>query len=228
MARAQNKGRREQRRLQHKDLGRAQLLDAAEEVFGLKGFHDTSLKEIAERAEYSVGSVYSFFASKDDLFRQIFIRRGSQFMTGMAQVVDQDRSPRELLHALVEFQVEFFRKHKRFGRLFLRYSSSALMSDERLADSAVTDNYEEAMRRQAELFAYGQRVGELQKGDPVVLARMLSGVVSAFQALDPAVMSDDPAARTLMSTDELHGLVDRTFVVEPTENRSAARLSRLK
>ena len=74
---------REQRRLHHQDLSRTQLLDAAEEVFGRKGFHDTTLKEVAELAEFSVGSVYSFFANKDDLFRQIFVRRGDEFMDGL-------------------------------------------------------------------------------------------------------------------------------------------------
>ncbi|HEX6238473.1 MAG TPA: helix-turn-helix domain-containing protein, partial [Acidimicrobiales bacterium] len=73
-------GRREQRRLRHQDVSRAQFLDAAEEVFGRKGFHNTTLKEVAELAEFSVGSVYSFFESKDDLFRQIFVRRGEEFM----------------------------------------------------------------------------------------------------------------------------------------------------
>jgi len=36
--------RREQRRRQHHELSRAQLLDAAEEVFGRKGFYETTLK----------------------------------------------------------------------------------------------------------------------------------------------------------------------------------------
>src|SRR5690606_41086861 len=40
--------RREQRRLQHQDLSRNQLLDAAEEIFGAKGFHDTTLKRSEE------------------------------------------------------------------------------------------------------------------------------------------------------------------------------------
>src|SRR5688500_14139506 len=80
--------RREQRRLLHQDLSRAQLLDAAEEVFGEKGFHDTTLKEIAELAEFSVGSVYSFFENKDDLFPNVFLRRGSEFLPGMDAVVN--------------------------------------------------------------------------------------------------------------------------------------------
>jgi len=43
--------RRELRRSQHHDLSRSQLLDAAEEVFGTKGFHEATLREVAERAK---------------------------------------------------------------------------------------------------------------------------------------------------------------------------------
>ena len=49
-------------------LTRSQLLDAAAEVFGEKGFAGASLDEIAERAGRTKGAVYSNFASKDDLF----------------------------------------------------------------------------------------------------------------------------------------------------------------
>ena len=46
------KSRREQRRIQQQDLSRRQLLDAAELVFSSKGYHDATLKEIAEVAEF--------------------------------------------------------------------------------------------------------------------------------------------------------------------------------
>src|SRR5438445_13745217 len=97
--------RREQRRLLHQDLSRTQLLDAAEEVFGRKGFHETTLKEVAELAEFSVGSVYSFFENKDDLFRQIFLRRGEEWMAGAAAVFGSSADPRSQLHDLVEFEI---------------------------------------------------------------------------------------------------------------------------
>src|SRR6478736_5642090 len=81
--------RREQRRQQHQALSRLQLLDAAEDVFGRKGFYDTTLKEIADLAEFSVGSVYSFFENKDDLFLSVFLRRGAEMLPGMQAIVDQ-------------------------------------------------------------------------------------------------------------------------------------------
>src|SRR6476619_5040020 len=95
-------GRRHERRLLHQDLSRSQLLDAAEEVFGQKGFHATTLKEVAELAEFSVGSVYSFFENKADLYLSVFLRRGAEFMPGMRDVVQSGRNPLEQLHALVD------------------------------------------------------------------------------------------------------------------------------
>jgi len=158
--------RREVRRLQQQDVSRNQLLDAAEEVFGEKGFHDTTLKEVAELAEFSVGSVYSFFESKDDLFRQIFERRGAEFMPGLKDALgDPKGDPVEQLHALVDFEVGFFRAHPRFGRLYLRYSSAITLSPDRELDMVMQERYEEAMALQAGLFRRGQRAGTLRKGD---------------------------------------------------------------
>lgn len=47
---------------------RADLLAAARRVFLARGFHAATLEEIAERAGYTKGAVYSNFAGKDDLF----------------------------------------------------------------------------------------------------------------------------------------------------------------
>jgi AcrR family transcriptional regulator len=203
--------RREQRRLLHQDLSRTQLLDAAEEVFGRKGFHETTLKEVAELAEFPVGSVYSFFENKDDLFRQIFLRRGEEWMGGAGAVFGSDADPRTQLHDLVEFEVGFFRRYPHFGRLFLRYSSATLPLDVREIDPTVARRYDEAMRLQADLFRRGQAAGQLCAGDPDVLSRLLSGIISAYQALDPAVMSDETAPAERLPLDDLHHIVERAF-----------------
>ena len=206
--------RREERRLRQQDVSRSQLLDAAEEVFGRKGFHDTTLKEVAELAEFSVGSVYSFFDSKDDLFRQIFLRRGAEFMPGMHAVLDDaGAEPVAQLHALIDFQVGFFRSHPHFGRLYLRYSNATMQSADREIDVAMRERYEEAMRLQAALVERGQRAARFRTGDPEVLARLFSGLMAAYQALDPAVVSDDPDAGERLALDELHEIVEDALVV---------------
>lgn len=204
--------RREERRQRHQSLSRAQLLDAAEEVFGNKGYYETTLKEIAELAEFSVGSVYSFFENKDDLFRQIFLRRGEEFVPKLREVLAPDAgTPLDQLHRLVDFEVGWFRANRHFGRLYLRHSSATMLSTDRDVDAAMAANYDEAMRLQADLFRRGQAADQLRAGDPEVLARLFSGLVAAFQALDPAVVSDAPEVAERYPLSELHDLVEATF-----------------
>lgn len=203
---------REQRRQRHQDLSRAQFLDAAEEIFGRKGFHDTTLKEVAELAEFSVGSVYSFFESKDDLFRQIFVRRGAEFMAGLHEVLDDaSGDPLTQLHALVDFQVGFFRSRPHFGRVFLRHSSALRIFAEREIDELVLERFGEAMRMQAALFRRGQDAGVFRAGDPDVLSRLLLGIMSSYQSVDPAVVDDDPGPERL-PVDDLQAIVEAAFL----------------
>ncbi|HEX3567716.1 MAG TPA: TetR/AcrR family transcriptional regulator [Acidimicrobiales bacterium] len=203
--------RRELRRERHQDLSRTQLLDAAERVFGEKGFHDATLNEIAELAEYSVGSVYSFFAGKEDLFSQVFVRRGEEFMPAMRDIVEGTGSPTDKLHRLVDFQVGFFRDHRRFARLFLRYVNVALVSEPSELDASIAGNYDESMRLQTELISRGQRSGEFHPGDPEVLAHLFSGLIASYQALDPSVVSDEPDPVERLSLVDLHQMVGRAF-----------------
>jgi AcrR family transcriptional regulator len=210
--------RRLQRRRQHQELSRAQLLDAAEEIFARKGYHETTLREVAELAEFSVGSVYSFFANKDDLFLSVFLRRGDEFMPELRDLVAGDGSPLERLHRLVDFEVGFFRKHPHFGRLYLRTSSITRSSPDSDLDRSLAANFVEAMALQAQLIGEGQEAGQLRPGDPAVLARVLSGMVAAYQSMDPAVVSGDPAHEAL-ALEDLHAMVEGAFALARRRGR---------
>jgi hypothetical protein len=87
-----------------------------------------------------------------------------------------------------------------------------MLSSERTIDEVMAGNYEESMRLQAALFERGQAAGEFRPGDPEVLARLFSGIISAYQALDPAVLSDAPGAAERFPLAELHDLVESAFV----------------
>lgn len=202
---------RDRRRRQARELSREQILDAAEEVFARKGFHDATVKEIAAAAEFSVGGVYSFFPEKDDLFVQLFLRRGSEFMDGMRAVLAESGSPRERMHELAEFQVTFFREHANFGKLFLRTNGVTLGDLDSKVDRTALENVSEAMNLQAKLFRDGQDAGELRAGDPDVLARLFSGLVSAYQAADPQVVGSGELTGTGLPLEELHEILDAAF-----------------
>ncbi|HEY5154818.1 MAG TPA: hypothetical protein VIJ47_08795, partial [Acidimicrobiales bacterium] len=121
-------------------------------------------------------------------------------------------TPLDQLHALVDFEVGFFRQHRHFGRLYLRAFSTSRPAPEMPESPLLADNLQTAMELQSDVFARGQQAGELRSGDPLVLARLFSGLVAAYQSLDPAVMADDPQPAERLPLADLHDMVARAFV----------------
>jgi AcrR family transcriptional regulator len=68
-------------RMERREKTRQDLLTAAETCFVTRGFHATSVDEVAERAGYTKGAVYSNFASKEDLFFGVYQRRVDHVLT---------------------------------------------------------------------------------------------------------------------------------------------------
>lgn len=181
---------REQRRQVHQDLSRNQLLDAAEEIFGLKGFHATTLKEVAELADFSVGSVYSFFENKDDLYAHVWLRRGAEFLPAFERLVDSVTDGLDGLVAIAEFEIAFFRDRPAFSRLYIRSTGSVLPVAGEAAPTLVEGNASRALDLEARVIALGQSQGRIRPGDSAALARMFTAMVQAFQAMDPAVVEE--------------------------------------
>jgi len=74
-------------RRQSQERTRQRLLDVAVEVFMEKGFARASVEEIAERAGYSKGAVYSNFASKEDLALAVLDRRSEQQLAVLSELI---------------------------------------------------------------------------------------------------------------------------------------------
>lgn len=63
-------GRRERKKLNTRDA----LLRAAQEVLLERGYHDAGVDDIADRADAAVGCVYTYFGSKQGMFRALVER----------------------------------------------------------------------------------------------------------------------------------------------------------
>ncbi len=59
------------RRQREKEQRQRTILDAAEKLFVEKGYHKTSITEIADLSEVSVGTVYFHFKNKEDLLARL-------------------------------------------------------------------------------------------------------------------------------------------------------------
>jgi AcrR family transcriptional regulator len=59
------------RTIRHRLADRALLLEAAERAFAERGYHGTAMRDIARASGFSVGGVYQFYDSKDDLYLEV-------------------------------------------------------------------------------------------------------------------------------------------------------------
>ncbi len=61
------------------------ILDAALELFRVRGFRRTSMEDIAEAAEIAKGTLYLYFRSKEELFAALSQRLGERILEAMDQ-----------------------------------------------------------------------------------------------------------------------------------------------
>ena len=57
------------------DRTRAALIEAAYQLFNNKGYHATSMRDIADAAGLALGGIYNHFQSKEDIFVAMLIER---------------------------------------------------------------------------------------------------------------------------------------------------------
>jgi AcrR family transcriptional regulator len=62
------------------DQTRTRILDAAGEVFGLRGYHGASIIEITRQAGVGLGTFYLYFPSKLDIYKQLLRSLQSEFI----------------------------------------------------------------------------------------------------------------------------------------------------
>jgi AcrR family transcriptional regulator len=78
----------------------AQILDAALEVFSEKGFEGARMEDIAEAAGVSKATIYLYFPSKVEVFREM-IRRAIDGLARATLETEQKGPPPQALRALI-------------------------------------------------------------------------------------------------------------------------------
>lgn len=176
---------REERRRIRIEMTRAQVLDAAESAFAATGFHNATIKSIAERCEIAVGTLYALFEDKESLYEAVLRRRGDELKKLIDAKAAESGSHETRLVELAELQIRFFREHPDWTTL-----ASALLSGSRAATgrNESTRLYEPGQKVVADVLASviarGQADGHLRSGDPRALALIYLGMLETFHRLD--------------------------------------------
>ena len=98
-------GSRERREREKEEL-RQKILDVARELFATNGYEQTTMRTIADRIEYSVTAIYSHFADKETLLRELCEEDFAELAARMETAM-QAPSPAERLVRTGELYVDF-------------------------------------------------------------------------------------------------------------------------
>ena len=93
------------------------LLDAAEAEFGERGFHEASVSGITRRAGTALGSFYTYFDTKDDVFRALVKDMSERVKTEVGSAIGPDLSSLDVESTALSAFLEFVRTHKEIYRI---------------------------------------------------------------------------------------------------------------
>ncbi len=103
----------------------ALILQAAEDVIAEKGYHDTSIDEIAARVGIAKGTVYLHFPSKDDLVVALCEREMDVFLRSVQQVTQENASARTRLSNILGIAYGRL-EHERTPLFLILFSSASV------------------------------------------------------------------------------------------------------
>lgn len=78
------------------------LFDAARELFLEQGFRKTNVAAITERANVAVGTFYKYFASKEQIFYEVYQAENEKAKRKIVARIDVDRPPKEVVKQFLQ------------------------------------------------------------------------------------------------------------------------------
>ena len=148
------------RSAQEREDKRSRILEAAVQAFSQNGYHATRMSDIAKAADVADGTVYLYFAGKEELLSTIFEDRMSRFLqVGRAELARIDGALAKL-RRVVELHLEDLGHNPELTTVFqieLRHSSRFM---ELYSRGQLRDYFQLI----AEILDEGQREGEIRAG----------------------------------------------------------------
>lgn len=157
---------------------REEILESATRAFARKGFHGTSIDDVAREAGLSPSSLYRYFGGKDDLFRAVVDRIADIILRPFSDPLLPTLPFHQRLEWLVRRQLSIVEQQR---ELFITFASDRASMDWQLAgkEDPVGDAYGRWVAAFRELLEHGIRDGSLRPLDSWNVAYLVSGAVSA-------------------------------------------------
>lgn len=96
---------------------KTQILEAAVEMFLEKDFYQVKMEEISERAEVGKGTIYEYFANKEELFKESISYWMNSYMQNFEACLNVSPSSKESLFYAMKIHQEFLQEKGRWIKL---------------------------------------------------------------------------------------------------------------
>jgi AcrR family transcriptional regulator len=148
-----------------------------------RGFHGTSVPELAERAGVGAATMYRHFESKEALVNALYVRAKRQFASLLWDGFPEGLSPRKALHEVWTRMARIAVRHSAALVFLEMHHHASYLTPESVAEceSLVMGPLEAIVRR-------GQAEGVIRPGEPGFLLSFLWGAFLGL--LKPAVDRD--------------------------------------
>jgi TetR/AcrR family transcriptional regulator len=110
---------------------RLKVLEVATLKFATKGYNSSNINEIASKSGISIGALYSYFASKEDLFLAVVNNAYKVLEAALKNVVEECGSVSEMIRAMLRTSREYAIKYPELNQLYLELTTQSLS---RMAD----------------------------------------------------------------------------------------------
>ncbi len=163
------RARAEQARTQ---MYRELVLGSAERVFAERGYHASKMQEVATEAGISLGTLYSVFPGKGDVFEALHETRGEAFLARIESALHEASPVRVALWHAVRAFVEFLVEHPDYFRVDLREGRSWAVGDVEASPA-----FQKGIAQWTDLIARGIDEEVFRDDDPLVLATTVFGLM---------------------------------------------------
>jgi AcrR family transcriptional regulator len=160
-------------------LRRAAILEQALKIFAAKGFHNTTMVEIARASGFAVGSIYLLFDSKEQLYTEMLTEKLNMLYSGIRKLVAKEEDVVKKVEMMVISQFHFVEENVEFCSIFIRGDHLSLsegsveLRKRMLADYSTHISFVEAVMSE------GIQAGILKAMDPRMMAAALAGLINS-------------------------------------------------
>lgn len=189
---------------EQKEQRRQLIISKALELFARKGYSDTKIGDIAKAADMSVGLMFHYFESKEQLYEEL-VRMGAE---GTKIPLDMNfEDPLDYFSGFLKILFQYAKEQPWVFYMFV------LMSQARRSDGIPQHIKEIAMsvdqvEQSAEIIAAGQKYGYFREGDPYALSfafwSSVQGIMEQL-AVSPEMIENNQLPETDWIIDIIRG-----------------------